>query len=236
MPRGLTNPQIADILYDDNVTELGDSELSDNADDPDYMESDNERHDESEDDCGGRPAPDSHSSKRKRDHRHVLGASSLPASHPLHDNTRPTNTACTSQAQQHTVNTMQTIIADAQWEWTEGNEFSPTHFQFDLAGCGIPHGLIPDRSRESEYFRLFFTEEILDHIVKETNKFFGFMIAGKILHPHSRFLQWHDTDRKEMYSFLALVMLMGLSPRQNYKDYWSTDPLLHWPMFSKSCQ
>ena len=43
--------QITDTLYDDNVTELGDSELSnDDEDDYDYMESDNGRDEESKDD------------------------------------------------------------------------------------------------------------------------------------------------------------------------------------------
>ena len=42
MPRGLTSAQIEDILYDDNVTELGDRDLSEDTDedDSDYIQSD----------------------------------------------------------------------------------------------------------------------------------------------------------------------------------------------------
>lgn len=229
MPRGLTSAQIENILYDDNVTELGDSDLSeeDDIDDSDYIPSDRES-DENESES----APAHSSRKRKRDDGEsglVVGASSLSTSQPLHDLASQADTPSTSQAQRQTIN----ADADVQWEWRDGNDFLPTDFQFDLPGRGIPHGLVHDGSTESEYFRLFFTEDIMALIVKESNKFYGFMIAGKILHPHSRFLQWHDTDINEMYSFLALVMLMGLTPRQNYKEYWSTDPLLRQPIFSK---
>lgn len=86
---------------------------------------------------------------------------------------------------------------------------------------------------QSEYFRLFFAQDIMAHVVKESNKFYGFMIAGKVLHPYSRVLQWHDTNIEEIDSFLALVMLMGLNPRQNCKELWCTDPLLHMPILSK---
>ena len=95
-----------------------------------------------------------------------VDASSLSASHPLHDLARQANTASTSQAQQRTINALQTSNADIQWEWIDGNEFSPTDFQFHLAGRGIPHELIHDGSTESDEIRLFFTEDIMSHIVK----------------------------------------------------------------------
>ncbi len=65
MPRGLTSAQIENILYDDNVTELGDSDLSeeDDEDDSDYIQSDRGSDDENESES----APAHSSKKRKRD-------------------------------------------------------------------------------------------------------------------------------------------------------------------------
>ncbi|MPC66145.1 hypothetical protein E2C01_060290 [Portunus trituberculatus] len=87
-------------------------------------ESDNERDKESNDDCGNGFGLAPPSSKRKRcdgEHGHEIGASSLSALHPLHDLTRQTNTASTSQTQDHTVTAIQTSIVHTQWEWTDGN-------------------------------------------------------------------------------------------------------------------
>ncbi len=51
---------------------------------------------------------------------------------------------------------------------------------------------------------------------------------------YSRYHQWHDVDRNEMKVFLSLVMLMGIIKKNNYKDYWSTDPLIQTPIFNKA--
>lgn len=86
MPRGLTSAQVENILYDDNVTEFGDSDLSeeDDNDDSDYIQSDRGSDDENESES----APAHSSRKRKRDDGEsglVVGASSLSPSQPLHD-------------------------------------------------------------------------------------------------------------------------------------------------------
>lgn len=119
-----------------------------------------------------------------------------------------------------------------EWKWRDGSTFIPTTFPFDRAACGICDPSINDSSIERDFFQLFFTEEIMGIITEETNKFFGFNVACRVLLSNSRFLHWYPPTVREMYSFLALVILMGLNPKDNYK-YWSTDPLHHMPVFSK---
>ncbi len=45
--------------------------------------------------------------------------------------------------------------------------------------------------------------------------------------------QWYDITVPEMGVFLALVMLMGVLKKNNFRDYWSSDLLLQTPTFSK---
>lgn len=119
------------------------------------------------------------------------------------------------------------------WTWSDGDNFAPETFIFDDSQSGIRDDSITDNSREMDFFLLFFTEEIVQLIVRETNRYFGFMAAGTVMLATSRLLQWTDTNMSEMYSFFALVMLMGLVKKLNYRDYWSTDPLHSTPIFSK---
>ncbi len=37
-----------------------------------------------------------------------------------------------------------------------------------------------------------------------------------------------------MKVFLSLSMLMGIIKKNNYKDYWSTDPFIQTPIFNKA--
>ncbi len=120
-----------------------------------------------------------------------------------------------------------------EWKWVDGSTFLPSILPFDRDGRGICDPSVNENSSESDIFRLFFTEEIMKTIVEETNKFYGFTIACRVLLPNSRFLDWHPTTVREMNFFLALIMLMGLNLKEKYKLYWSTDPLHHVPVFSK---
>lgn len=52
MPKGLSKDEIAAILDEENVTELGDSDLSDDADDLDFIGSGSEDDDSELDDVG----------------------------------------------------------------------------------------------------------------------------------------------------------------------------------------
>lgn len=74
---------------------------------------------------------------------------------------------------------------------------------------------------------------MVQHIFDETNKFYYFLVHNKILQKHSKLNLWRDTDLNEMYSFIALNLLMVHLKKNNLKDYWSTNPMLETPFFGK---
>ena len=73
-------------------------------------------------------------------------------------------------------------------------------------------------------FRTFFTEEILHSIIDQTN-IYG---KGKKQSSNQRKTsKWKDVSKKEIESFLGLVILMGINGLPNIKLYWSKDMMFH---------
>ena len=104
----------------------------------------------------------------------------------------------------------------------------------DFASLAGPRN-IPDDISEVGLFQLYFSDDLIDMIVTETNRYAVQMtqkFGGQAL-PHSRYARWRPTTRPEMKAFLALLLLMGVSKRSSYALYWSTDPLLEMPGFRK---
>uniref|UniRef100_A0A673H9L1 PiggyBac transposable element-derived protein domain-containing protein n=1 Tax=Sinocyclocheilus rhinocerous TaxID=307959 RepID=A0A673H9L1_9TELE len=78
-----------------------------------------------------------------------------------------------------------------------------------------------------QLFQLFFTGSVVDTIVKNTNTFARMRSeAGK------RFL-WLPLKAEELYSYIALVIYMGLLGAKNIIDYWSGKEIYRLP-FPKS--
>ena len=72
--------------------------------------------------------------------------------------------------------------------------------------------------------RTFFTEEILNLITDQTN-IYG---KGKKQSSNQRKTnKWKDVSKKEIESFLGLVILMGINDLPNIKLYWSKDMMFH---------
>jgi len=87
---------------------------------------------------------------------------------------------------------------------------------------------LPANAKEMDYFKLFFDHELVGDICKETNSY-----ANQLLANASKTLQnWVSTIHDEMYTFLGLVILMGIIVKKSLKEYWSTNPIIHTPIFS----
>ena len=51
--------------------------------------------------------------------------------------------------------------------------------------------------------------------------------------PKSRFRHWVDTTSRELFVFIALMLVMPLSKKHVLQHYWRIDPLIQTPMFGK---
>lgn len=112
-----------------------------------------------------------------------------------------------------------------------GNVPSPDKLQFTgQTGLNI---LIPDNFCELDYFELIFSQDLLQHIVTETNRYANDYIASADLAVNSRVKKWKDMTIEELNVFFALVILMGYTKRPTIQSYWTTDELFVIPAFSK---
>ena len=78
-----------------------------------------------------------------------------------------------------------------------------------------------------DFFYLMFPEELIEHIVSETNRYACECIATK---PDP---EWKDTCLEEIKAFLGLHVLFSIKQLPSYKLYWSKDPLIRVPTVQK---
>lgn len=63
--------------------------------------------------------------------------------------------------------------------------------------------------------RQFVTDEVLDIIVIDINRYAAQYISSHQLRPRSIYGQWQDSDRNEIKHFLAILFIMGI----NYQKF-----------------
>ena len=80
---------------------------------------------------------------------------------------------------------------------------------------------IDDKSSILEIFQLFVSENMVEHIVRETNNYY----TTKTIPRHSRLMAWKNTTVTEMYRYFALSMLMSRVNKVSIEEYWSTELL-----------
>ena len=76
-----------------------------------------------------------------------------------------------------------------------------------------------------DIFELFVTDEVVDCIVAETNRYASQVIDSQTITRKSRLNVWQPTDRAEMRKFLGIVMLMVIFPLPKISLYWSKSQL-----------
>ena len=82
---------------------------------------------------------------------------------------------------------------------------------------------LPPHPTPLDYFRLYFTDELIDLLVSETNRYADQYMDRNNVPPHSPVHMWTPTDRNEMCAFLGLSILMGIVYKPRLSMYWSSD-------------
>ncbi|CAH1974181.1 unnamed protein product [Acanthoscelides obtectus] len=110
------------------------------------------------------------------------------------------------------------------WSNLTSNMKLPADFVSD---SGLPRS-IQDRETLNPYeaFNLLFTDDILNHIVFQTNLYAEqrYQDTGK---------PYNKTDITEIKTFLGINLLFGIKKYPSYRDHWSTSADLHDPYISK---
>ena len=109
------------------------------------------------------------------------------------------------------------------------SRFDPKDLKFSDKASGISKEFEIGGNRQSDYFRAFFDNELMQTIVDETNKYQRQNAASNI----GKTAAWYDTTMEELYVFFATAILMELNQKNRIKDYWSTDRLITTPIFGK---
>ncbi|KAE8740588.1 hypothetical protein FOCC_FOCC013888, partial [Frankliniella occidentalis] len=71
-----------------------------------------------------------------------------------------------------------------------------------------------------------FTDEIMELIVKETNRYAGQTRAAGLA-GRSRLRDWKPTDVEEMRRYFGILLVMGLNDQGHVKNYWKTKSELY---------
>ena len=107
--------------------------------------------------------------------------------------------------------------SDEPVEWSD--HLRNIHVDDFTSPVGITFEL-GNEAREIDVFKMFFNDEILNVIVRETNRYAQQKLAGQALD------KWQDVTLVEIKAFLGLCVVMGVSLLPCTADYWSSDPFL----------
>ncbi|XP_045467968.1 piggyBac transposable element-derived protein 4-like [Harmonia axyridis] len=98
----------------------------------------------------------------------------------------------------------------------------PVTFQFTRQS-GLKKDSL-DLNKPFDIYQQFITNEIIDLIVSETNRYAS-QLKSKPLRPRSLLHKWVDTNREEMQRFLAVLLIMGINELPKMRLYWSNDEM-----------
>ena len=148
------------------------------------------------------------------------------------------------EVQRGTANCMQLLERDADvgqpfrqgWKRSRifpGGNFSPKQIRFTGEEKVLER--LPTNPTVEDFFKLYITEEMIDHLVVQTNLYARQFLDKERdnLKPHSGVHEWKPTDRAEMLTFLAILILMGIVHKPRLPMYWSTDSILATPIFNQ---
>ncbi|KAF2350764.1 PiggyBac transposable element-derived protein [Trinorchestia longiramus] len=72
-----------------------------------------------------------------------------------------------------------------------------------------------------DLFNLFISDDVVNHIVCETNRYASRCIANATITRTSVLKYWKDTTPAELRKFIGLLIYMGLVPKPQISLYWS---------------
>lgn len=109
-----------------------------------------------------------------------------------------------------------------RWRDMDEDDFEPPQPRFRPERVPGPQLNRTANYTPLELFQLFFSTTVIDTLVKHTN-------ANGRRKKGEQQKQWHGVTREDMYSFLALVLYMGMVPLKAMTDFWKGSRLYSLP-------
>jgi hypothetical protein len=81
------------------------------------------------------------------------------------------------------------------------------------------------KAKPIDLFNLFISDDVINHIVFETNRYASQCIANTTITRTSALKNWKDTTSAELRKFIGLLIYMGLVPKPQILLYWSKSAL-----------
>ena len=119
-------------------------------------------------------------------------------------------------------------------EWIDVLEVDniPSPMDFDISPRIAGPQISNDIKEPLDFFRLYFTDALIDSIIKETNDYANSKLRGMQLSKRSIWNTWSDVNWKEFLAFIGVILNMGTMPVANLQEYWCTKFTSKIPFFS----
>ncbi|GFY75870.1 piggyBac transposable element-derived protein 4 [Trichonephila inaurata madagascariensis] len=111
------------------------------------------------------------------------------------------------------------FLSVRQWCKIDSSSPAPSRFSF-ICDVGMK-ACVTNISDPLEYFELFFTDEIVNHIVTEANIFAAENLNKFKSKEHSRTHHWSETNANELRVFFATLILQGIITKPTLRMFWS---------------
>jgi len=125
-------------------------------------------------------------------------------------------------------------VADAR-VWCRVDSASPPAPPSRFPFTGNPGLQVPlaDKSDPLAYLCLFLDDELIDHIVVETNRYAEQTLARTPQRRLSRTRQWEPGNQDDMWLFVGIMVLQALVHKPQQRWYWTNNCLLETPIFRR---
>jgi len=82
---------------------------------------------------------------------------------------------------------------------------------------------VPTPDNPSESFQLFFTPDLIERIVEQSN-----LYAEEVM-DEEKFEKWNLITTKDLQAYFGFCILMGINSLPSIEDYWEKNPVYHYP-------
>ena len=125
-------------------------------------------------------------------------------------------------------------LNDCIWKAVEKTYTPPVDINFS-GPSGISSSVTLNKESLSiQFFALFLTDNIMQTMVTETNRYAEQVIAASEVKSKSRMKRWAATTMTETKKFLGLIFTTGIVKKPRIEDYWLTDPVMATPIFNST--